>query len=63
MYKYGKYDTEYKDIVPVGKMVLIEKIKPSLDRVVGGIIVPYLKNKNSAGLKLLSVFLSSSLVF
>lgn len=44
--KYGT--NEYESVNPVGKMVLLRKLKASLERHYGDIIVPYLKNKNSA---------------
>ena len=44
--KYG--NSEYNIINPIGKMVLLKKVKASLERHYGNIIVPYLKNKNTA---------------
>lgn len=44
--KYGT--SEYNDVTPIGKMVLLKKIKPGLERHYGDIIVPYIKNKNTA---------------
>ena len=44
--KYGT--SEYKDVTPVGKMVLLKKLKPTLERHYGDIVVPYITNKNTA---------------
>ena len=41
-------DREYESVIPVGKMVLLHKVKASLDRHYGDLVIPYLKNKNTA---------------
>ena len=43
---YG--NSEYNDVTPVGKMVLLKKVKPNLERHYGDIVVPYITNKNTA---------------
>lgn len=44
--KYGT--SEYNDVTPVGNMVLLKKLKPTLERHYGDIVVPYITNKNTA---------------
>lgn len=44
--KYGT--SEYNDVTPVGKMVLLKKLKSTLERHYGDIVVPYITNKNTA---------------
>ena len=44
--KYGT--SEYNDVTPVGKIVLLKKLKPTLERHYGDIVVPYITNKNTA---------------
>ena len=41
-------NSEYNDVTPVGKMVLLKKVKPNLERHYGDIVVPYITNKNTA---------------
>ncbi len=46
MYEYA--DRTYETIIPLNKKILMKKLKPTLDKKVGDIFVPYLKEKNTA---------------